>query len=108
VRNYGRTTGEKRGYLEELDELNGDIDKVVYWGRDKYGWNKTISMAGFSMGGALTLRFTTLNKNHKFSWVIFLNPGIKANPANESHLSIFDKIKIKFFPHTYLTPIKFL
>lgn len=106
VRNYGRTTGRNRGYLEDLDELMGDIDKVVKWGKQKYGETLPVSLTGFSMGGALTIKFANL-KYHKYDWVILINPGIQINPAGAIKLSWMDKIKIELFPHTYLFPGSF-
>ena len=106
VRNYGRTTGLKRGYLEDLDEIMGDIEKVVKWGISKYGENLPVSLAGFSMGGALTIKFANM-KSHKYRYVILINPGIQINPAGAMKLSLMDEIKINLFPHTYLFPCGF-
>lgn len=73
----------------------GDIDKVVKWGRHKYGYEYPVSIAGFSLGGALTIKFANL-KLHNFAWVLLLNPGIKANPGagGKVHLSFIDRVKI--------------
>lgn len=84
----------------------GDIDKVVDWGKKKYGDKLPVSLAGFSMGGALTIKYANL-KTHVYDWVILLNPGIENNPAGGFKFSLTDHIKMTLFPHTYLFPCGF-
>lgn len=63
-------------------------------------------MAGFSMGGALTIRFAD-KKLYKFAGIILINPGIEVNPAGTFSLSLVDITKIYLFPRLYLFPCGF-
>ena len=101
VRNFGKSGGLKRGYLEDIDEIMGDCEKMVAWAVEKYGRNQQIFLTGFSMGAGLAIRYANM-KLHNFAGVVLLNPGLQPNPAGTHPISILDKVKILAFPHTYL------
>jgi alpha-beta hydrolase superfamily lysophospholipase len=99
-RNFGRSGGKDRGLVNNVMQLVEDTEKVVNWGRKKYGEDLKVFLMGLSMGGAISIKVANRANVPNIAGVIFVSPALRMNKFSPLPLSWIHHFKIMFMPRS--------